>query len=349
MLQVNPLTHKGWDDFVLAHPSGNVFHSSGWLKSLQATYGYTPVAMTTSPCTDRLDSAVVLCDIRGWLTGRRLVSLPFSDHCDVLAGSPEHTEHLLRELEHHVADEHRWRYVEVRPQAVTPGNDLSSSAWQPSETFCFHVLSLENSAEEIFRKLHKTSMQQTILRAQREDLQYEEGRSEALLQKFYSLLVRTRRRQGLPPQPLNWFRNLASCLGECFTIRIASKDLRPMAGIVTLQFKDTMTYKYGCSDERFNRLGGTPFLLWKAIEQAKALDMKSFDLGRTAMDNQGLITFKDRMGAVRTTMTYLRHSSRPAKTAAKPSWTAALTKDLFSRMPDTALIAVGRLLYKEIG
>jgi lipid II:glycine glycyltransferase (peptidoglycan interpeptide bridge formation enzyme) len=283
------------------------------------------------------------------LTGRRLVSLPFSDHCDLLAESPEQSERLLQEIERFVANNHRWRYVEVRPQAVSVDNVSSESSWQPTETFCFHELPLLNSLEQIFRRLHKTSMQQMILRAQREDVQYEDGRSEALLQKFYSLLVRTRRRQGLPPQPLSWFRNLASCLGQSFTIRIASKNLHPIAGIVTLQFKDTMTYKYGCSDERFNRLGGTPFLLWKAIGEAKALDMKRFDLGRTDANNQGLIMFKDRLGAIRSTMRYWRYSSRPAKTAAKRSWAAAFSKDLFSRMPDTALIAVGRLLYKEIG
>jgi|SRR6266571_752828 len=35
-----------------------------------------------------------------------------------------------------------------------------------------------------------------------------EGRSDALFEKFFRLHVLTRRKHGLPPQPLVWFRNL---------------------------------------------------------------------------------------------------------------------------------------------
>jgi len=40
-------------------------------------------------------------------------------------------------------------------------------------------------------------------------------------------------------------------------------------------------YKYGCSDQKFNNLGGTPFLLWKTIAEAKSKGATEFDLGRS--------------------------------------------------------------------
>ena len=36
-----------------------------------------------------LQSAIVFCRIRSGFTGARLVSLPFSDHCDPLVASPD--------------------------------------------------------------------------------------------------------------------------------------------------------------------------------------------------------------------------------------------------------------------
>jgi len=88
-------------------------------------------------------------------------------------------------------------------------------------------------------------------------LTYEEGRSEALVDMFYALLLRTRRRHRFPPHPRAWFNQLAECLGNHMKIRVASKNGRPIASILTLSWKDVMAYKYGCSDERFHNLRST--------------------------------------------------------------------------------------------
>ena len=79
-----------------------MFHTSGWLRALQRTYGYEPVAFTTSPPGADLDERRSLfCDIRSWLTGRRLVSLPFSDHCEPLVDDCGQLESICR----HVAEQ----------------------------------------------------------------------------------------------------------------------------------------------------------------------------------------------------------------------------------------------------
>ena len=91
-------------------------------------------------------------------------------------------------------------------------------------------------------------MQRKIKRAEREGLTYEEGQSDSLLAKFYQLLLFTRRRHGLPPQPVAWFRNLITCLGDKVKIRVASKDGCPVASMLTLRHKQVLVYKYGCSD-----------------------------------------------------------------------------------------------------
>ena len=74
---------------------------------------------------------------------------------------------------------------------------------------------------------------------------YEEGTSEELLQKFYRLMVPARRRQGIPPQPLAWFRNLIACMRDRIKIRLASYQGKPASSMITIRHKRTMTYKYG--------------------------------------------------------------------------------------------------------
>src|SRR5262245_48008469 len=80
----DPLHEPRWLEFVTSHPSASIFHTPGWLESLRRTYHFEPVALTTSAPGLPLRNALVFCPVRSWLTGARLVSLPFSDHCEPL-------------------------------------------------------------------------------------------------------------------------------------------------------------------------------------------------------------------------------------------------------------------------
>src|SRR4029434_9539200 len=100
---------------VKRHPRPPVSNTPGWLEALRRTYGYEPVVYTTSPPRADLTDGLVLCRIRSRITGRRLVSLPFSDHCEPLTDSPEDLRTLLNFLESTRSTE-RWKYVEVRPR-----------------------------------------------------------------------------------------------------------------------------------------------------------------------------------------------------------------------------------------
>ncbi|MCI0421734.1 MAG: GNAT family N-acetyltransferase, partial [Acidobacteria bacterium] len=235
-----------------------------------------------------------------------------------------------------------------RPLQVSALNVDGTGNLGSSEKYVFHRLDLRPREEEIFRRFHKSCIQRKIRRAQREGLAHEEGRSEAIVGKFYHLLQLTRRRHVLPPQPLAWFRNLIDCIGERLTVHIASKDGQPLAGILTLSFKTAIVYKYGCSNDRYHNLGGMPFLLWKAIQEAKRQGLEEFDLGRSEADNSGLITFKDHLGASKSTLTYYRY---PASAAGLPvnGWKLQAAQRVFVHMPDPVLAIVGKLLYRHIG
>jgi lipid II:glycine glycyltransferase (peptidoglycan interpeptide bridge formation enzyme) len=214
--------------------------------------------------------------------------------------------------------------------------------------FVLHRLDLRPTLDEIFENFHKDCVQRKIRRAARERLTYEEGTSESLVSKFYQLLLMTRRRHGLPAQPTDWFRNIVGCVGDRARIRVASKDGRPIAGILTLRYKHVLVYKYGCSDNRFSNLGGTQLLLWAAITEAKRNQLSEFDMGRSDCDNPGLIEFKDRWGAARATLIYYRYPSRYVYSLSEATQ-ASLGKYVWSHMPPNVLAAAGKMLYKYVG
>ncbi len=161
-------------------------------------------------------------------------------------------------------------------------------------------------------------------------------------------MVQTRRRQRLPPQPIEWFRNLIACLGEQLRIRVAFHGGNAIAAILTLRHKNEIVYKYGCSDTAFRNLGGTQLLFWETIVEAKAAGLTSMDFGRSDVDNPGLIAFKDRWGAQRSELIYLRWSRRQVRGPAKRR-SSGWVQRLFAWMPDAVLEATGRTLYRHVG
>jgi hypothetical protein len=317
-----------------------VFHSSGWLSALRQTYGYEPVVLTTSAPSQPLINGVVFCRVNSRLTGSRLVSLPFTDHCEPLVEASQDLDLLVK----HAAAE-RWRYIELRPQLLSSEVGQGAGSFSKAETFWLHRLDLSPSADELFHRFHKDCIQRKIRRAQREGIVYEEGNNPELLDSFYQLLLRTRRRHRLPPQPLGWFRNLVKCLGDNLQIRVASKDGRPIASIVTLAYKSKLVFKYGGSDERYHKFGGVQLLLWRAIQDAKQRRCSEFDMGRCECNNPGLLTFKDRWGTIRSNLTYWRYHPEIVPLS-RNLWMA---QRFFSFLPNSLLRGAGRLLYKHIG
>jgi lipid II:glycine glycyltransferase (peptidoglycan interpeptide bridge formation enzyme) len=272
------------------------------------------------------------------------VSLPFSDHCEPLLDRPEALEGLLSRLECGLGKEN-YRYVELRPLS---DYRQGPAGFGKANWFWFHRIDLRPASDELLGSFHNDCVRRKIRRAEREGLTYEQGRSQSLLKQFYNLLLVTRRRHQLPPPPLDWFLNLTICLGEHMEIRVASKDGQPVASILTVRYKKSLVYKYGCSDARYNHLGGMQLLFWRAIQDAKRDGISELDLGRSDWDNPGLAAFKDRWGSVRSVLTYWRYPV-PAVVNARPRWTVRRAKGMLAHMPVSVLSVTGKLLYRHVG
>lgn len=340
---LDPMNDSRWDELVKVHPLSSIFHRKEWLQTLIETYGYRPLVLTTSPRGKPLSNGIAFCEVRSWITGKRLVSLPFSDYTDPLLSEMEIDLGFASWIAT-AARKQKLKYIELRP-----------FAWQGSrgslgtgESFWVHTLDLTKSEEELFRKLDKSSLQRRIKKAEREQLEYEKGSSEKLLKDFCDLLLITRRRHQLLPQPRIWFRNLAKNLKSDFVVRIARKDGKAIAAIVTLRHRRMAIYKYGCSDEKYHHLAGMPFLFWKVITECRMEGAETLDFGRTEAGNEGLLRFKDQFGTVRRKITYLRYSQKGLEARAISSQ-IPFAGQIFSILPGRLSWTLGGILYRHMG
>jgi hypothetical protein len=345
--QTDPISDARWSEFLQRHPRASVFHTAAWLEALRNTYGYEPIVFTTSPPKSELKNALVFCRINSWLTGLRLVSLPFSDHCEPLCDSVEDWEFLIRYLQD-IFGQEKWKYIELRPIDQDFGQKSKAIGFQSSARYFLHTLSLQPDAGELFRSFDKDSVQRRIERAERAGLIEKCGTSDDLLQEFYNLFVMTRGRHHLPPIPYAWFENLIRCLDGALEIRVAYKDRTPIAAILTAQFRDVVYFKYGCSKRQFNKFGATPWLLWKAMLAGKSKGARKFDMGRTQDDHAGLLKFKNHWSPHPQELVYWKYPHASTFDSVD-GWRLKVAKGIFSCMPGRLRTMTGRLIYRHFG
>ena len=156
MVWIDPLTDPEWGDLLARHSRACMFHTRGWLEALRRTYGYQPVALAIRTRTGGLKSALVFCRVKSRWTGNRLVSLPFSDHCDGLYESADDLEVLVSALKKCAPEQ---KYVELRPLETFCA---TSSDFAPTDQYLLHRLPLHQGADAVFHGFHKNHVVRKI-------------------------------------------------------------------------------------------------------------------------------------------------------------------------------------------
>jgi CelD/BcsL family acetyltransferase involved in cellulose biosynthesis len=276
------------------------------------------------------------------LTGRRGVSLPFTDLCPLLAADEE-SAHQLLDQALVLGRERGWRYLELRglPSAL---RDLS-----PSVTFLSHELDLRKGLEALEAGLDP-SVRRAIRKAEQAGVEIEFTHSAQAMQTYFRLHSLTRKRHGLPPQPARFFDVLgqqAIATGSGF-IAIARWMGQPVAGAIFLHSGRRAIYKYGASDDAFQNLRPNNLLFWAAIRECDRLGVESLHFGRSSAGNEGLCRFKRSFGAVEKPLLYARYHFGRAAWVRTPDRAQGPANGLFRLLPLGMLRGLGRLLYPHL-
>ncbi|MCG2767286.1 MAG: GNAT family N-acetyltransferase, partial [Anaerolineae bacterium] len=324
--------------FVDSVPNANIFHHPAWTSLMAECYGYRPFVVATCDEKGEIKAGLPLMEVNSWLTGRRWISLPFTDHCNPLYRGdtpPRELFEYLSELQR----EHDVPRVEIR-SAVPRGHQAHEVHSQ-----VLHVQVLSPDTRAVHGKLHE-NVRRCIVKAERQGVTVRWAESKRDLDVFYDLHCGTRHRQGVPVQPkryfeLFWERIIGAGLGF---ILLAYKDAVPIAGTVALTYKSTLMIKYTASDRDSWRLSPNHSLYWAVIRWGCEHGYTSLDWGRTRASNTGLRDFKRRWGAQESILTYSILSAAPpgdvtnrlsgimgATIRHTPSWVCRVTGELLYR------------------
>lgn len=332
-------SNPAWDREILTTPGATIFHTSAWARVLTQTYGHTPlyhrIGKPGQPAV-----LFPLMEVSSPFSGRRGVSLPFTDFCAPLNIGPHGAE--LFDILQSLASRRKWKHFELRGDADLPGEE-------PSVSFYGHELELSQNPERLF-EFFRGSVRQGIRKAERGGVTVEICNDRKSLADFYSLHQRTRRRHGVPPQPWSFFAAIqreiiAKNLGFIATARLQGS---PLASAVYFHATDTAIYKFGASDYRHQELRPNNLVMWAAIRRLCELGCRSLHFGRTSLHNEGLRRYKLAWGASETMTRYFQFNTNDKSWDKSQDRSSGLHNKLFDRLPLSMNRLAGALIYPHL-
>ena len=282
-------------------------------------------------------------EVHSLLTGKRGVSLPFTDECpQIVPDSGSFQEMVNYVLDY--ATKAKWRYVEWRDGAHFPGEVNGS------EVYYTHELSLRKTEKELFSNLRE-STRRNIKKAIRAGVRAQIDHSLESIKFFCHLNCLTRKRHGLPPQPFSFFGKLFECVvskGSGFVVS-ALHSGKVIASAVFFHFGSRAVYKYGASDLGHQDLRPNNLIMWEAIKWCRGKGFESFNFGRTEPENKGLLQFKRGWGAQESQLKYHRYDVKSKAFRRERVNSGGLMNKVFARTPLSMLGLLGRMLYRHAG
>jgi hypothetical protein len=337
----DPVRDPAWDHLVALHRDAGCFHTTAWAKVLQQSYNHQPFYLQFSH-QRRLVALIPLMEVRSPFTGRRGVCLPFSDACEPLVFDPEVIE-LVRDRLVRFAQERRWRYLEIR------GGKFFRLVSNSVPQFYGHRLDLRSGAEEVFGRF-ASPVRRALRKAERSGVSATIVRNRQAIADFYRLHVQTRRRHGLPPQPVSFFLNIYEHIikpGLGFVV-IAQQRSRTIAAAIFFRFGNNALYKYGASDKKFQEVRANNLVMWQGIQFLARNGAEKLHFGRTECQNDGLRRFKLLWGTEEEIIDYFRVDPSGRRCLVAAPSDSVFHKKIFARLPLAVNRLAGTMIYPHL-
>jgi lipid II:glycine glycyltransferase (peptidoglycan interpeptide bridge formation enzyme) len=344
---VDPVRDVRWDVFVDSHPQGMIFHRSEWASVLIEAYGYEPRYHVLETDAGVITAAWPAMLVRSRLTGTRLVTMPFSDHCSPLVRD-DHEGRMLLDSVLVDARENVAARVELRgwPESLSAPNVLVSA-----HGYVRHVVDLTPGRDMLLKGLSENA-RRSVKRAEKNGVTTRFAETPADFDLFLALNRKLRRRHGMLPQPVRFFHAIRRNLIErgMGSILLAERAGVPLAALLLLRHRDVTLDKYAVNDPSLLEYRGSHLAMWKAIEAEAARGARWYDMGRSDATAVSLHRFKEQWGAAMIDAPYYYHPAPGGQNTADPAGFKKTILELFARVaPNPIYDAAGKLVYRHLG
>lgn len=273
-----------WDAYVASRPDASCYHALVWREILSQSFGHRPHYLAA-----RSGGAIVgvlpLFEMKSWLFGHYLVSLPFVNYGGIVADGPE-AEAALAEAAMRLAARLGVGHIELR-QVSQPGLG-DGRGWQVRHHKAALVVPVEADPERHWTAL-SSRLRGKVRKAERSGAVFSRTGMEGL-DCFYRVFAKNMRDLGTPVHRQRFFRTILERVPGAEILLVELGGL-PVATALAIPSRDTIELPWIASDYDVSSYYVNEFLYWNAIEMACGAGVRRLDLGRSSI-GAGTYTFK---------------------------------------------------------
>jgi CelD/BcsL family acetyltransferase involved in cellulose biosynthesis len=296
---VDPQGDNRWLQLLERYRS-DAFHTPAWMSVLRETYDLEVSAyILLNEAGEPLAGLPFgrIADARG----ERFVTLPFSDYCDPLVSDQDHWRCLVEPL-----------LAEGRPFAIRCLHNslpLADDRFTQLNKAKWHGLDLRPDADLLWQGLD-SSVRRAVRKARQQGVSVQIAQGAEGLRAFFELHLGVRKyKYRLLAQPYRFFQSIWSHFIEqgCGALMLAVYQGEIIGGVLFLEWKDRLYYKFNASNPAWLSLRPNDLLIWEGMNYGRRKGYTLLDFGLSDWDQEGLVRYKRKFATEEKTISFLRY------------------------------------------
>ena len=268
-----------WQEYITNHPSSKHFHRIEWFDVIQLAFKHQPHYLLAF-CGEKLVGVMPIFEVKHFLFGHFLSSMPFAAEAGPLSDCDQVTEALLTHAKAKT-QKSKAKYLELRSNTELPGlqeKDLYSKFLMPIST---------DEAENMKRIKQK---QRTVIR---KGMKFEQTcEVEENIDNFYHIYSVSVRNLGTPVFSKRFFELVFKIFGNSAEVFTVFHNGKAVASVFNLYWKGTVFPYWGGGLEVARGLKSFDVMYYKLMSHAaKNHSCNMFDFGRSKKGT-GAYTYK---------------------------------------------------------
>ncbi len=336
--RLNDLGCARWDAFVEGCPEATFFHRSGWKTVLERAFGHRTHYLYVEE-NGEIQGLLPLAQVKSWLFGHTLASLPFCVYGGIIANSTA-AKTALREAACELASQLKVDALEMR------NSQASGQDWPTKQLYATFRKEIDADPEVNLKAIPR-KQRAVVRKGIKAGLVSE---TDPNWQRLYRIYAESVRNLGTPVFSANYFKILREVFAEDCGVLMITHQGQDIAGVMSFYFKDQVLPYYGGSITQARALKGNDFMYWELMRRSGEQGIRIFDYGRSK-EGTGPYSFKKNWGFTPEPLSYeyflVKSKTMPDINPLNPKYRFFVNS--WKKLPLPAANLLGPLLSKSLG
>ena len=327
-----------WEAFVDSCPEATFFHRAGWQEVIEQAFGHRTHYLLAE-FDGVIEGVLPLAEIKSFLFGHSLSSLPFCVYGGVAASSDRARE-ALDKAAVELAEKLRVDHLEYRTL------EARRRDWATKDLYVTFRKDIDPEPEKNLNAIPRK--QRAMVR---------KGIKAGLVaeidpdtKRFYAAYSDSVHRLGTPVFSRRYFEVLCDVFSRECEILTVTHEGAVVASVLSLYFRDQVLPYYGGGTRAARELAGNDFMYWEVMRRACERGVRVFDYGRSKRGT-GSFDFKKNWGFEPQPLNYqyrlVRGATVPDHNPLNPKYRLFIA--LWQRLPLPVANAIGPYVVKSLG